>query len=78
MGVLFFMITVYAIKSQKKDWIYVGQTDNLERRLKEHNSGFNKSTKPYFPFELIFQEKFLKTKKTPLLGVFFILNYKFI
>jgi putative endonuclease len=53
------MISIYAIKSKKKDWIYVGQTDNLERRLKEHNAGFNKSTKPYLPFEIIFQETYL-------------------
>ena len=52
------MITVYAIKSQIKNWLYVGQTNNLERRLKEHNSGNNTSTKAYAPFTLVFSESF--------------------
>lgn len=52
------MITVYAIKSTQVDWIYVGQTNNIQRRLHEHNEGFNKSTKPYRPFDLIFTENF--------------------
>lgn len=43
------MITVYAIKSKNKEWIYVGLTNDLERRLFEHNSGYNKSTKPHLP-----------------------------
>ncbi len=33
-------------------------TDNLERRLNEHNAGYNKTTKPYSPFELIHKEEF--------------------
>lgn len=57
------MIVVYAIKSQIRNWLYVGQTNNLERRLHEHNSGLNKSTKPYKPFDLVFQEKFSDRNK---------------
>jgi putative endonuclease len=33
-------------------------TDNVERRLKEHNSGKTSSTKFYAPWALIFVEKF--------------------
>jgi putative endonuclease len=51
------MYTVYAIKSGKKDWIYVGMTENLERRLQQHNKGYNTSTKPYAPFDLIYSEQ---------------------
>ena len=51
------MYIVYAIKSKVKDWTYIGMTSNLERRLKQHNSGHNKSTKPYAPFELVYQEE---------------------
>ncbi len=51
------MYYVYAIKSEIKDWIYVGITDDIERRLKQHNSGWNRSTKPYRPFQLIYSEK---------------------
>ena len=49
---------VYAIVSEKRNYIYVGLTNNLERRLEEHDSGRNKTTKPYKPFKLIYKEKF--------------------
>ena len=49
-------ITVYAIKSLSRNYIYVGLTENLSRRLKQHNSGQNKTTKPYLPFKLIYKE----------------------
>ncbi|MCS5491613.1 GIY-YIG nuclease family protein [Algoriphagus limi] len=48
---------VYAIKSLHRNYIYVGMTNNLERRIQEHNSGKGRSTKPYAPFRLIFSEK---------------------
>lgn len=47
------MFTTYAIKSTARNYIYVGLTENLERRLAEHNSGKNKTTKPYRPFVVI-------------------------
>ncbi len=50
------MYFVYAIKSLNRNYIYVGITDNLVRRFYEHNSGKNKTTKPYRPFKLIFSE----------------------
>lgn len=48
--------TVYALKSEKVDWIYVGFTSDLERRLNEHNSEKSKSTKAYAPFKLVYSE----------------------
>jgi putative endonuclease len=48
---------VYAIKSRTRHFIYVGLTSNLERRLEEHNSGKNKSTKPYRPFGMLYTEE---------------------
>ena len=51
------MFTVYAIKSLNKNYIYVGLTNDIERRLNEHNSGNNKTTKPYLPFVLIYSEE---------------------
>ncbi len=50
------MYTVYVIKSISKEFTYAGFTDNLERRLFQHNSGFNRSTKPYLPFKLEYTE----------------------
>jgi putative endonuclease len=52
------VIVVYAIKSINRNYIYVGMTNNFERRLSEHNNGENKSTKAYKPFTLIFSENF--------------------
>ncbi|WP_276359895.1 GIY-YIG nuclease family protein [Daejeonella sp. H1SJ63] len=53
------MFFVYAIRSMTRNYIYVGLTSNIDRRLSEHNSGNNKTTKPYIPFELIITESFL-------------------
>lgn len=38
------------------NYIYVGMTKNLEERISRHNSGREKTTKPYLPYELIFSE----------------------
>lgn len=52
------MYYVYLLKGDKKDWHYVGYTENLDRRLKEHKNGSSPSTKPYRPLELIFYEAY--------------------
>ncbi len=51
------MYFVYAIKSDERNYIYVGLTNDINRRLEEHNSGRNKTTKPYRPFKLIHKEE---------------------
>ena len=50
------MYYVYAIKSIERIYIYVGMTNNIERRLAQHNNGQNRSTKAYKPFKLIYKE----------------------
>ena len=50
------MYYVYAIKSLERIYIYVGMTNNIERRLAQHNNGQNRSTKAYKPFKLIYKE----------------------
>ena len=52
------MYSVYDIKSTKKNYIYVWLTNNLERRISEHNMGKERTTKPNIPFILIYSEKF--------------------
>ncbi|MBB5332473.1 GIY-YIG nuclease family protein [Chryseobacterium koreense] len=49
---------VYVIKSQLNGHLYKGQTENLEKRLSEHNAGRNRSTRPFLPWELVYFEKF--------------------
>ena len=51
------MYVVYALKSLNRSYVYVGLTGNIERRFGEHQSGNNKTTKPYRPFEIIYVEK---------------------
>ena len=38
---------------------YIGYTSDLKERLRKHNKGLVKSTKPYLPWKLIFYEAFL-------------------
>jgi len=54
----FYMYKVYLLKSLKDNKYYIGQTDNLERRFGEHNSGKSKSTKNRRPFILIGYENY--------------------
>ncbi|HMA62424.1 MAG TPA: GIY-YIG nuclease family protein [bacterium] len=52
------MYTVYVLKSKKRNFHYIGHTNNIDNRLNEHNSGKVRSTKAYRPFELIYNEKY--------------------
>jgi len=52
------MFFVYVISSKKRKYIYVGLTQNVEERIFRHNSGWEKTTMAYIPFELILEEKF--------------------
>ena len=44
---------VYFIKSKTKNFLYIGTTNNVNRRIYEHNTGLTQSTKSYLPFELL-------------------------
>ena len=48
---------VYAISSIERNYIYVGLTSNLEERIIRHNSGYERTSKPYAPFQLIYTEE---------------------
>ena len=63
----------YLLKSLKNNYIYVGSTQNIEKRIDLHNAGKVKLTKAYKPWKLldyethnsrseaILRERFLKT-----------------
>jgi putative endonuclease len=36
---------------------YVGMTSNVERRVKEHNAGYGRSTQSRGPFEIVYVER---------------------
>ncbi len=56
------MFFVYVLKSTKDKELYVGYTNDLKRRLKEHNNGENLSTKFRRPFILAYYEGYLSKK----------------
>ncbi|MDD2646577.1 MAG: GIY-YIG nuclease family protein [Patescibacteria group bacterium] len=63
----------YVLRSLKDDYAYVGYTDNLKKRLEEHQKGKSFATRLRRPFKLIYfeaclneqdakqREKYLKT-----------------
>jgi putative endonuclease len=53
---------MYILKSQRDNNLYLGSTNDLKRRLKEHNKGMVFSTKNRIPFELIYYEAYKSEK----------------
>ena len=49
----------YALYSYSFSRLYIGQTDDVNRRLTQHNEGKVDSTKPYKPYKLIYFEEHL-------------------
>jgi len=52
------MFYIYALISQLNSHLYIGQTNNIERRMKQHNSGKVLSTKAFIPYKMIYLEEF--------------------
>ena len=46
------MFFVYILEATESKKYYIGQTENLEGRVKQHNKGRNLSTKAYIPWQL--------------------------
>lgn len=53
------MYYLYILKSVKNNRYYIGSTNNIERRLLEHNSGKTKSLKYLRPLKLVFKKEFM-------------------
>ena len=49
---------VYILKSKVDNELYVGSTNDLKRRLEEHNRGENFSTSWRGPFKLVYYEAY--------------------
>ncbi len=47
---------VYISKSKISDQLYIGYTQNIVKRLNEHNAGESYHTKKYMPWELVYFE----------------------
>jgi putative endonuclease len=52
------MYYVYILKSLKDSNLYLGSSNDLRRRLAEHNAGKSFSTKARRPFELRYYEAY--------------------
>ncbi len=50
------MFIVYIIESEKDGIWYTGFTQDLQRRIKEHNTGKSKFTSGHMPWKLIYSE----------------------
>lgn len=53
------MYYVYLLKSKNHNIFYIGYTNNIERRLGEHNIGLVEYTRKYRPRTLIYYESYL-------------------
>lgn len=66
---------IYVLESMKNGSLYIGCTNNLAKRIQEHNKKINFSTKSFAPWQIIYseaclndldayrREKFLKTSQ---------------
>lgn len=52
------MFIVYILRSIKNNSYYVGSTNNIERRLVEHNRGKSRYTKAALPWVLVYEEPY--------------------
>jgi putative endonuclease len=52
------MFFVYVLLSQKTNRRYVGMSSDPEKRLLQHNGGYNRSTKAYIPWIKVHSESF--------------------
>jgi putative endonuclease len=52
------MVKVYVIQSEKDGRLYVGMSENVEQRVRQHNKGMTVSTRFYKPWKLVFVEDY--------------------
>ena len=53
------MFYLYILKSIETGKFYTGVSQDLEKRLKNHNNGGTKSTKPFRPWKIVYKEEFV-------------------
>jgi putative endonuclease len=56
------MFFVYILESDVDGTYYIGQTNNLEKRLDYHNQGLSKYTSRKVPWKIVYFEEF-ETRK---------------
>lgn len=53
---MFFVYVLYSTSLHRR---YIGKTENVDRRLSEHNNGLSTWTKKGIPWKLIYYEAYL-------------------
>ena len=53
---------VYVLRNRRKDFMYIGYSENIPARFKTHNTGKVKSTKHFRPLRLIHYEAYSNKK----------------
>lgn len=51
------MAYVYILKNNNFSKTYTGSTNDLDRRLQEHNSGKNIATRRFMPWSIVYTEQ---------------------
>ena len=57
------MYYTYILYSSKSRNFYYGYTEDLKKRVKEHNQGLSKATAPHRPWKLMFYAAFEHKQK---------------
>ncbi|OGY50991.1 MAG: excinuclease ABC subunit C [Candidatus Buchananbacteria bacterium RIFCSPHIGHO2_02_FULL_56_16] len=57
------MYYTYVLKSKKDGKYYIGYTEDLRKRVRQHNSGLVESSMARRPFELVYYEACLNKDK---------------
>ena len=57
---------VYILQSEKDHSYYKGFTENISKRLFEHNNGFSRYTSKKMPWKLVYLQEF-ETKREALI-----------
>ncbi len=52
------MFHVYVLLSSKTGRRYIGSCENVEERIRRHNAGYSKATRPRIPWILMHSETF--------------------
>ncbi|MGM5469419.1 GIY-YIG nuclease family protein [Flavobacteriaceae bacterium LMO-SS05] len=50
------MFYVYIIESEKDHSFYIGQTNDLEKRIENHNQGLSAYTRKKAPWKIVYNE----------------------
>ena len=57
------MYFVYLLKSKKSNNLYLGYTNDLKKRIDEHNQGLSRATKSCIPWRIVYYEAYFSKEE---------------